>query len=379
MLNNKNIIYFFVSGRKDRIQNNDVMAKEFFYGYHHFKKSNSVEIIEFNDNLAKPNNLRILKFLDKVIRKLTLLPVFLSEILSLLNLKKINESDHIVITNDRIGCSILPMLIYLKFFKKSSCTSSVFILGLFSNIKKSGLHSIFQKFYLYLFFKTIDNFIFIGEGEHTFASNRFKKYQNKFSYLPFAIDANFWTKNNQDKKKIEEYILFVGNDSNREFIKVIEIAKNLPEINFKFVTTQINEKEMNLPNVELVKGHWNHKLISDEDLRDIYQNAVISILPLKNTLQPSGQSVALQSMSMEIPVMISDTDGFWDKTSFFHEENIFFVGNNTVDNWTTELKKLYSDRKKINIVGKKGKSTIVKRFNLDTFYKGLEEIMSNTI
>jgi len=70
MLKNKNIIYFFVSGRKDRIQNNDVMAKEFFYGYHHLNKNNSVEIIEFNDNLAKPNNLKILKFTDKVIRNI---------------------------------------------------------------------------------------------------------------------------------------------------------------------------------------------------------------------------------------------------------------------------------------------------------------------
>ena len=62
----------------------------------------------------------------------------------------------------------------------------------------------------------------------------------------------------------------------------------------------------------------------------------------------------------------------------FHEENIFFVDNNTVDNWTTELKKLYSDREKIYTVGKKGKSTIDKRFDLDTFYKGLEEIMRIT-
>jgi len=252
-------------------------------------------------------------------------------------------------------------------------------LGLFSNIKKNGLNSIFQKFYLNLFLKTIDNLIFIGEGEYDFASNRFKKYKSKFSYLPFAIDNSFWKKSKQHVKQVPDYVLFVGNDSNRDFTKVIEIVKSLPEINFKLVTTQISDEDINLSNVELIKGHWNHKLISDKDLRDIYQNASISILPLKNTLQPSGQSVALQCMSMEIPVMISDTEGFWDKSYFSHEENIFFIQNNTVDNWIKEIKKLYSDKHKLSTLGKKGKSTIEKRFILDNFYKGLEEIITDTI
>ena len=35
-------------------------------------------------------------------------------------------------------------------------------------------------------------------------------------------------------------------------------------------------------------------------------------MPLVETLQPSGQSVALQSMSMGLPVLITKTEGFWD-------------------------------------------------------------------
>ena len=34
-------------------------------------------------------------------------------------------------------------------------------------------------------------------------------------------------------------------------------------------------------------------------------SAFISIIPIVDSLQPSGQSVALQSMAMEIPVMIT--------------------------------------------------------------------------
>ena len=39
----------------------------------------------------------------------------------------------------------------------------------------------------------------------------------------------------------------------------------------------------------------------------------MTIIPLKNSIQPSGQSVALQSMACGTPVVITETFGFWDK------------------------------------------------------------------
>ena len=53
MLKNKKIIYFYVSGRKNRIESNTTGSKEFFYGSKYLNQTNKVEIIEFNDNLPK--------------------------------------------------------------------------------------------------------------------------------------------------------------------------------------------------------------------------------------------------------------------------------------------------------------------------------------
>ena len=58
---------------------------------------------------------------------------------------------------------------------------------------------------------------------------------------------------------------------------------------------------------------WNNKL-SDDAIK-ICTKAYLTIIPLNNTLQPSGQSVALQSMSVGTPVLITKTIGFWDKTN----------------------------------------------------------------
>ena len=50
-------------------------------------------------------------------------------------------------------------------------------------------------------------------------------------------------------------------------------------------------------NSKLIKGSWGEPGVSDLELRDLYRNAKVTIVPLKNSLQPSGQSVTLQSMS----------------------------------------------------------------------------------
>ena len=76
---------------------------------------------------------------------------------------------------------------------------------------------------------------------------------------------------------------------------------------------------------------------TDDELKNIYSQAFLSIIPIKNSYQPSGQSVALQSMSMEVPVMITDTIGFWDKETFSHNENIFFIPKNTSKIWIENI------------------------------------------
>ena len=50
-MSKKNILYVFISGRLEKIDlPNDEYAKEFFYGYHHFKQlQHDVDIVEFSE------------------------------------------------------------------------------------------------------------------------------------------------------------------------------------------------------------------------------------------------------------------------------------------------------------------------------------------
>ena len=63
----------------------------------------------------------------------------------------------------------------------------------------------------------------------------------------------------------------------------------------------------------MINGSWNDETISDAEIREIYEKSRLTIVPLKNSIQPSGQSVTLQSLSVGTPVIITKTDGFWDE------------------------------------------------------------------
>ena len=105
----------FVSGRKDRINSKEEMSKEFFYSYHYLKeKIKDIEIVEFNQNKSKKGFNKILKILDKILRKITKLPFFMSEIISRKNYQIFKDSSHLILSNDRIACSILPIMYMLR-------------------------------------------------------------------------------------------------------------------------------------------------------------------------------------------------------------------------------------------------------------------------
>ena len=94
-----------------------------------------------------------------------------------------------------------------------------------------------------------------------------------------------------EKNKEKNKILFIGNDGRREYDFALNIASSMPEYDFLFVTSNIEPNNVKSNNVTLIKGQWNQKLLTDSEIKEIYNKSLISIIPIRNSYQPSGQSV----------------------------------------------------------------------------------------
>ena len=369
-LYNKKITYIFGDGRKDKILSSEKFAKEFFYSYFEFKNhSKEVNIIEFKER----NNL-FLNFLDKILRKITDLSFYTDNICSSKNKKILRGSDVIIATNDRLGLSILPMLIFKR---NQNYKSFVFVMGLLSNNSSNFIKKVANKFFLFIFLKTFDKLIFLGKPEYKKAKNKFVKYKDKFIFLPFSIDTDFW--NIEKKVKKECDILFIGNDSFRDYEFVLDLASKLNNLSFKVITSQITQKQVeNIKNIELINGKWNKNLLSDIELLEIYNKSKLTIIPLKNTIQPSGQSVALQSMSAGTPVMLTKIEGFWDEAQFENNKNILFVENNNIDTWSKKINEILSSGILHETISNNAKELVHNIYNLQLFHKRFVEIVEET-
>ena len=97
-----------------------------------------------------------------------------------------------------------------------------------------------------------------------------------------------------------------------------------------------------------------------------------------DSLQPSGQSVALQSMASGTQVMISKTSGFWDFDKFINNKNIILLENNSVENWCIQIKLLLKDENTLNKISKNGIDTIKNYFNLELFDRRVFNIITKS-
>lgn len=371
-LKTKSITYIFGSGRKEKLLSDEEFPKEFFYSYFDVAdKALELDFIEFNDK----NNNKMYIFVDKVLRKISKLSFFTNSITSRSNFKQIRKSDIIVATNDRIGLSILPMLLLVKIYKKIDVY--VFVMGLFSNQSNKKHIQFMQRSILILFSRLTTQFIFLGNPEKEKAELSFPSFKNKFSFIPFSIDTDFWSGDKDIDFDNKTGILFVGNDSFRDYRFVTQLASEMQEYEFTFITSQINKDQVISNNVKLVNGKWNKSLLTDTELKNIYESSRLTILPLKETIQPSGQSVALQSMNVGTPVLITKTSGFWDKMSYENYKNIVFIKNNDINTWREAIESTYNNTKSLEKLSEFGMTTIKANYTLRLFNDKFINILNN--
>jgi len=304
------ILYIFTGGRKKRIKavKKGDAPSDFFFGALEMEKlGHDVDIMEMDEIKSKPPFFREIK--NKCAEKISGLNlgtgVFRPPI------EKLNAYDHIICGNDYVALCLYPL-------KKSGALEppfSFFAMGQLAKTDNPNLpkwrRKIGQAIYGNLI-KYCHTAFFLGQGEFNLAKKLYGRSTDKLAFLPFGIDTGFWKPDAAAQE--ENFILSVGNDKARDWRTAIAAARLLPEENFKFVTKNGIFEKSDLPkNIEVIKGDWKNGYLTDIEIRSLYRRCKAVILPIKETLQPSGQSVCLQAMACGKPVIISDYAGFWDK------------------------------------------------------------------
>ncbi|MFL2548681.1 MAG: glycosyltransferase family 4 protein [Gammaproteobacteria bacterium] len=359
--------FIYFNGRKDKLNDKKQRPDEFYYGYHYVKsRGYDVKILEFGtkDSFNYLQS-KLLVLIQYVVLKLFKFQYDFAGIIKPNNWKTLKNSKNIILTNNRIAHSILPFLIYSK-FSKFKPKFTVIAMGMFNSSSNKNYILKVHHFLHKLMIRNIDRLVFIGEPEYSYAIKKYPEFKNKIQFIPFGVDTEFWKKQKNNFEK-NGYILFIGNDSKRDFDFLKTLIYKFDNIEFVVVTENSNFQNIRNSNVTVIKGSWNKDLIDDIYLRNLYTNAKMTIIPLQETLQPSGQSVALQSMSTETPVIITKTQGFWKEDDFKHLKNIYFVKNNNLKEWGDAINFIFENEELVNKITKNGRKLVSGKYSSKSF------------
>lgn len=346
--------------RSEMIKNKNSYSEEFFYGFFSINKQHKTNIVEFRDG----NKLFFL--VDRLLSKLTNMPIFFSSIISFETFKTLKLSTHIIFTNQRAAIACLPLLLILKFINNPKVI--VFNMGIMDkNI------NIFDKFITHQLLLVSSFFINLGFGEHKLMKKKYQNFDKKIFHIPFPVDLNFWKESNQ----IRQYIIFVGNDSNRDFKFLKKLVSELNEYKFLLLTNSNVVKDkylLGLKNVEIFSGEFGSKILTDKDLNSLYNKSFLSIVPLLNGIQPSGQSVTQQSLAVGTPVLITKTQGFW--TDLFPiNEGLYTIEKNNLNDWSRKIKEIINN--KDNPVSLETRKVLTNNFSVEKFNLAFEKLVFN--
>lgn len=166
------------------------------------------------------------------------------------------------------------------------------------------------------------NSVFFGEAELAPTLAALAPEPARLCVSQFGVDPAFWSPGGAR----EDFVLAIGNDPRRDFATLLAAA---PEIAAPIrIVTRLPLPEPLPANVTVVRGSWHERALSDADIRDLYRRAACVVVPLHDSLQPSGQSVTLQAMACGAPVVLTATRGLWNPAHLRDGENIRLVPPN---------------------------------------------------
>jgi glycosyltransferase involved in cell wall biosynthesis len=188
-------------------------------------------------------------------------------------------------------------------------------------------------------------------------------------YLPFGVDHRFWCAG--PGANGAPYALSVGNDAQRDFDLLARAWRaDLPTL--RIVTRR---RVPAAPNVQVIEGDWRDRVLSDEALRDLVRGAAFVVVPLRETVQPSGQSVTLQAMACGKPVILTDTRGLWDRDLMRSGENCLLVPPGSELELARAVRRLAEDRQLGAALGAAGRRTVEQHFSAEGMAAALRELL----
>ncbi|RPG34784.1 MAG: glycosyltransferase [Muricauda sp. TMED12] len=358
----RRICYLFKGGRHDRLSVNGTGPSEFFYGLPEMREQGlDVQLIEESVfGLGKRANLFWEAF-SRITH--TIVGIHAYAVLKLRqNFRKFGTVDAIVSVNNTYGLA----LSYIK-LRQRNVPRVVFIAMGLLPLRPSEI----QRRLFNLILKRV-TLATISKSEQAHLNNLLPSC--KVQYVPFGVDQDFWTPDRRDLREHEpHYILSIGNDPNRDYACLISAWRtDYPRLQ---LVTRISLPAVRLSNIDVRDGDWRTQALTDSEVRDLIRGAAFVVLPIRETIQPSGQSACLQAMACGKAVIMSNIAGLWDTELMQDGENCILVPPGDPTRLREAIEYLLEHPQEVENIGRRARQTVENHFNTQLMANAIRKLI----
>ncbi|MEO6848722.1 MAG: glycosyltransferase family 4 protein [Chthoniobacterales bacterium] len=345
--------FVYAGGRVDRLEelkkNPKSIPSDFFYGALELERNGDEVLYDEVDELSVS---RLLRWLDHNWGLWFPVRFSLAHFVACLpHLEKWNGCDCIVATNSRAGMS-LGLLKKLGRLRTPIVTIHCGIVNC--------THTPWRRRLTAPLMKVQEVFLF-AETERQPMAEAFSIPDDRFHVCDFGVDTDYWGNSEAEG----DFVFAAGNDGRRDFETFVKAA-SASSYPHKLLT-KLSVKTPFPANLDHVRSGWKDASVSDGDLRDLYQNSRCVVVPLLDTWQPSGQSVALQAMSCGRPVILTKTKGFWLHPEFEEGNHVLFFEPGNEKQLAEKVRFLMENPTEARRIGKNGREVMLKHYSIQNF------------
>ncbi len=353
------VAFVFTRGRRSRLAGGDEIASELFYGYRELEQRGwRLDLLEETDLSEGQRTLPVRALARLVPRPMTMNLVRVSMLVGSRALARLNSADIVFATNQQQGLelSVLRLAGLLK------PPLVMLVMGLLPLEPAGGARAAALSVLL-----RRTTVAAISRGELAYLRRRLDTGLD-LRYLPFGVDHKFWT---PGPGEAGEYALSVGNDSNRDFALLMKVWRSgWPPLRVI--------SRLSIPpsrgRIEVIRGDYRYDPMSDAQMRAHVRGALFSVIPVRETAQPSGQSSALQSMACGVPLVLSNMIGLWDRDVMRDGDSCLLVPPGDEAAMTRAVERMLVSDGLRKQIGAAGRAAVERAFTADIMGTELERL-----
>ena len=349
--------YLFKSGRKERLGNDTAGGPtEFFFGYPQLRESGlDIDLWQDNDFGLDKSPSWPWRAINHLAWAVLGLPLWATYRLARRDARAILQRyDAVIVTTNAFGVALALLT------RLGLCKPHLIFIAM-------GLVDFATPKRILLMYRTVFRHVSVlslGRPEVAFLKDRLPGIA--VDYLPFGVDSRFWRPAGAAAETTPDdpYVLSIGNDRHRDYATLLRAWKpDYPQL--KIVTKQRIPTAYIPANVTVISGDWHRQVLNDEQIRTLMQRALFVVLPILDTIQPSGQSACLQAMACGKAVIISDIQGIWDRDMIRNDENCRLVLPESVAELQAVIERSLGNAAACASLGSRARQTVERALNID--------------